>query len=95
MDDQALIEFMSECGHKYKAGTLLVIYSFINKMHIMDKGVNLNTWPRLRAVMKDMIEKFVAKKANTFTPPAGQRNHLQVVRKFRSQVEDGSGAHHA
>ena len=68
MSDDAMIAFMSENAQKYKAGTLWVIYSCINKMYIMDKGVNLNTWPRLRALMKTMTEKYVAKKANTFSP---------------------------
>ena len=34
----------------------------------MDKGVNPNTWPRFRAVMKNMTEKYVVKKANMFSP---------------------------
>ena len=65
---EALIQFMSECGQKYKAGTLWVICLCINKMYIMKKGVNLNMWSRLCALMKDMAEKYVAQKACTFSP---------------------------
>ena len=33
----------------------------------MNKKVNLNSWPRLRLVLKNFSEMYIAKKASTFT----------------------------
>ena len=67
LDETAMIAFFQELQRDYKPGTLWVIYSCINSWYVMNKKVNLNSWPRLRLVLKNFSEMYVAKKASTFT----------------------------
>lgn len=67
MDDGAMIAFFEEKSNEYRPNTLWVMYSCINRWYILHKKFNLNGWPRLRLVLKNLTERYVATKAATFS----------------------------
>ena len=67
-DEKMLIEFFEVMGDKYSPSTLWVIYSCVNSWMIENGHPDLKYKPLLRKVLKFKTDRWVAKKANVFSP---------------------------
>lgn len=65
--ESVLLVYFSELGTKYKPSTLWTNYSMLRSTLTINQGINIETYSKLRALLKRKSEGFRPKKARTFT----------------------------
>lgn len=65
--ESTLLVYFSELSAKYKSSTLWTYYSMLRSMITLHKGINLEEYKKLRALLKRKSEGFQPKKAKTFS----------------------------
>lgn len=65
--ENVLLAYFNELSNKYKASSLWTFYSMLRSTLNINKGINIESYSKVRAFLKRQSEKHIAKKAKTFT----------------------------
>lgn len=65
--ENVLLAYFNKLSNKYKASSLWTFYSMLRSTLNINKGINIESYSKVRAFLKRQSEKHIAKKAKTFT----------------------------